>query len=334
MNTLVLCICIRMSYEYTKYVTTVDNLRATIEKYGVAILPNVLDDTECSSLVSGIWDYFEHMTQSWSIPISRNNPASWKEIYKFYPKHSMLFQHYSVGHAQVCWDFRQNKTCANIFASLWQCKPEDLLTSFDGLSFNVPPEVTKRGWNQNHTWYHTDQSYSRNSFESVQSWVTGLDVHDGDATLAFLEGSNKLHKNFADHFKITDKSDWYKLNETEEQWYVDQGCTPKKIMCPKGSLVFWDSRTIHCGVEADKHRHEQNMRAVVYLCYVPRSLCTKANLAKKVKAFEELRTTNHYPHKPKVFAKTPRTYGGPPVPDVTPIEPPVLTELGRRLAGY
>lgn len=67
---------------------------------------------------------------------------------------------------------------------------------------------------------------------------------------------------------------------------------------------------------------------------MPRSLCTKANLAKKVKAFEELRTTNHYPHKPKFFAKTPRTYGGPPVPDVTPIEPPVLTELGRRLAGY
>lgn len=322
------------SYEYTKYVTTPDKLKETIDKYGVAILPSVLDDTECASLVSGIWDYFEHLTQGWSVPINRNKSETWKEIYKFYPKHSMLFQHYSVGHAQVCWDMRQNPKCIAPFAKLWNTKPEDLLVSYDGLSFNVPPEVTKRGWNQNHTWYHTDQSYTRNGFDSVQSWVTGLDVHEGDATLAFLEGSNRLHKEFGEHFKITEKSDWYKLTEAEEQWYKDKGCVPKKIQCPKGCMVFWDSRTIHCGVEADKQRHDTNFRAVIYLCYTPRSWCTKANLAKKIKCLEELRTTNHYPQKPKVFSKTPRTYGGPDVPEITPLEAPVLTPLGKRLAGY
>ena len=143
-----------------------------------------------------------------------------------------------------------------------------------------------------------------------------------------------MHKAFADHFKITDKSDWYKLSETEEQWYIQQGCTPKKIQCPKGSMVFWDSRTIHCGVEAEKHRHEQNFRAVIYLCYTPRAWITKANLQKKQKYLEELRTTNHYPQKPKVFSKTPRTYGGPPVPEVTLLTDPTLTPLGKRLAGY
>jgi hypothetical protein len=98
-------------------------------------------------------------------------------------------------------------------------------------------------------------------------------------------------------------------------------------------MVFWDSRTIHCGVEASKYRALPNVRAVIYLCYMPRSLCTKANLRKKQKAFQELRTTSHYPCSIKLFSKTPRTYGGD-VPNITPIPTPILNPLGRSLAGF
>ena len=320
-------------YEYSKYVTTKERIRETVDKYGVAILPNVINDSQCEQMLSGLWDYFEHITCTWITPINRNKPETWKEIYKLYPLHSMLFQHYSAGHCHASWLLRQDPAIVDIFASLWKCKPEDLLVSFDGLSFNMPPEQTNRGWNLQNTWYHTDQSYTRNDFESLQSWITALDVNEGDATLAFLEGSNRYHKDFATHFNITDKSDWYKLKTEEEQFYKDKGCVPKKIQCPKGSLVFWDSRTIHCGSEALKGRSESNLRAVIYLCYTPRAWITKGNLAKKTKAFDELRTTNHYPHKPKLFSKEPRTYGGP-VPSITPIETPTLTPLGRRLAGF
>lgn len=325
--------CTMSTYEFTNYCTTKEQVKQTIERYGVAILPNVLDAEECTRLVSGIWDYFEHITQGWETPMNRNTPESWNQMFKFFPKHSMLFQHFGIGHAQVSWDMRQNEKILDIFSSLWNCAKEDLLVSFDGLSFHLPPEVTRRGWDLNHTWYHTDQSYTRNDLESIQSWVTGLDVNEGDATLAFLEGSNRFHRDFANHFKVTDKSDWYKLTEQEQEFYVQKGCLPKKIRCPKGSLVFWDSRTIHCGVEAQKGRKEANFRAIVYLCYIPRAVATDTNLKKKIKAFEELRTTNHYPQKPKLFSKVPRTYGSE-MPTVTPISSPVLQPIGRRLIGY
>ena len=321
------------SYEFEKYIATPQTLKATIENYGVAILPSVLDNQECESIVSGMWDYFETISKRWPVPLDRKKQETWKQIYSIFPKHSMLFQHYSIGHSQVCWDMRQNEKVLEIFSSLWNCKQEDLIVSFDALSFNVPPEITNRGWNQNHTWYHTDQSYTRNSLESIQSWVTGLDVNEGDATLSFLEGSNRFHKAFADHFKITEKSDWYKLEDNEREFYIQKGCSPKHIKCPKGSVVFWDSRTIHCGVEAFKTRKSPNFRAVVYLCYLPRSMATEANLKKKIKAFEELRTTNHYPHKPKLFSKEPRTYGNT-LPEMTSIAPPILKPIGRRLVGY
>ena len=51
------------------------------------------------------------------------------------------------------------------------------------------------------------------------------------------------------------------------------------------------------------------------------------------KAFEELRMTSHWPHKVKLFPKNPRTYGRP-LPTITPIQTPVISALGRRLAGY
>jgi ectoine hydroxylase-related dioxygenase (phytanoyl-CoA dioxygenase family) len=210
---------------------------------------------------------------------------------------------------------------------------EELLVSFDGLSFNLPPEITKRGWNRGNTWYHTDQSFTNADFSCVQSFITGMDINEYDATFSFFEGSHRFHSKFKDQFKITDKSNWYKLNKDQETFYFDLGCSIKKIICSKGSLVLWDSRTIHCGIEAESRRKVPNVRAIIYLSYMRRIDSDKKNLEKKPKAFNELRTTTHYAHKVKLFGKSPRTYGNP-IPTITQINKPVLNELGKKLAGF
>ena len=43
--------------------------------------------------------------------------------------------------------------------------------------------------------------------------------------------------------------------------------------------------------------------------------------------------TTHWPTPVKLFPKSPRTYGGP-VPNVTDLPKPVLTSLGKKLAGF
>jgi len=321
------------TYEDTKYYTTKEKLKQTLETYGVAIIPNVITNSECKEMTDGMWEYLEYITQEWPTPISRNSVSSWREFYKLYPKHSMLLQHHNVGHMQAIWDLRQNPKIVDIFAYFWECLPEDLLVSFDGCSFGVPPEETNRGWNRNNTWYHCDQSPTRSGFECVQSWVTGLDVNEGDATLAFMEKSNQYHKECGEVFDIKEKKNWYKLKREEEQFFIDKGCEYKKIKCPKGSVVFWDSRTIHCGTEAMRERTKPNFRAVIYLCYMPRHSSTKKMIEKKQKAFTTLRTTSHWANKPTLFSKDPRTYGGELLKH-TIIQPPILSDLGRKLAGF
>ena len=312
-------------------ITDIENIKNTLDEYGVAIIPNILDEEECSKFESGMFDYLEHITQKFETPINRNNTETFKEWYKLLPKHGMLQQHFWIGHAQFNWDLRTNPKIINVFRNIYDT--DDLLVSFDGASFSPPHEITKRGYYKNNDWLHVDQNYLRNDFECIQSWITAKDVNEGDATLTVLVGSHNFHKDCQDEFGIDNKDDWYKLNEEQVDFYYVNGCKKIDIICPTGSLVLWDSRTVHAGKEALKTRKKDNFRMVSYLCYTPRNMASKKVIKKRIEAFENMRTTSHWPHKCKLFPKNPRTYGNA-LPDVEEIEFPVLNKIGMKLVGY
>ena len=293
---------------------------------GAAVIPALLDADTCKSMRDGAAAMFQEL-------IDEPMPHA---LYKLYPKHGMLLQHWGVGQAQWVWDIRMNPSVVRVFADLWHCEPSDLLCSFDGLSYAPPHEVTKRGYYRGNDWFHCDQRYTADSkLECYQGWVTAHDVRPGDATLTYLEGSHLLQHEFMAAFPdvIKDsKDDWLKLDEKQLAWYK-QRCPVRLITCPAGSLVLWDSRTIHAGKEALKDRAQPNERLVVYVCMTPREKASKATLTKRIKAFEEQRMTSHWPHRCKLFPLLPRTYGGE-IPKVRKLAAPVLTDLGRCLVGY
>jgi len=66
---------------------------------------------------------------------------------------------------------------------------------------------------------------------------------------------------------------------------------------------------------------------------MPRSSATTKMIEKKQKAFTNLRTTSHWANKPTLFPKDPRTYGGE-LMEYTPIQAPILTDLGKKLTGF
>jgi len=321
-------------YEFDKYIASNENVLEVLNKYGVAIIPSVLNEEECNEMNNGMWDTLEFLTRNFETPINRDNPNTWREMTKLYPKHSMLIQNWCIGHSQYIWNIRQNIKVVDIFAKIWDCNIENLLVSYDAVSYHLPPESTKQGWFRGRNWFHTDQSYSDSSFKCIQSYITGFDVNEGDATLSVLEGSNNYHKECQEKFKINKKDNWYKLGEEELNFYINEKqCIPIRIKCPKGSLVLWDSRTIHCGLEALKTRKIPNFRNIVYLCYQPRNKTSVKELLKKQKAFEEMRMTSHWANKVKLFPKLPQTYGGP-IYKITQLPKPIINDLGRKLTGF
>ena len=323
------------------YVTSLANVRETLVKYGVAVIPSVLTEEECVQTVSSLWDGLEHISSQWVTPLDRNNRETWKTA-NFDALHGMLIQHHSIGHLQAAWDVRQHEKVIDVFATLWGTR--DLLTSFDGLSISFPPEATGKGWaRKDSLWLHSDASFyytpnapKKDSFDCVQSWFTPIAVREGDATLAFLEGSHRYHHRFGTERGIKDKSDWYKLSPEEVNIFTGEyGCALKKIACSAGSVVLWDSRTIHCGAQPEKSRLQENFRFCIYVCMLPRELANAKQLAKRIKIFGDLRLSRHHPIKITVFPRAPRVWSKDQVREkMTSPLTPQLTSVGRRLVGY
>jgi ectoine hydroxylase-related dioxygenase (phytanoyl-CoA dioxygenase family) len=315
---------------YKNYDCHVDNVLEQLDKYGVAVIPNVLDQKEVSKMKEGIWDTLEYLSSWCDVPINRNNPESWKTWYKFHPAHNMLLQNYSVGHAQFIWNIRQNTNVVNVFSKIWSTKPEDLITSYDALSFHLPPEITGKGWYKDNDWFHVDASYTRTEFDCVQGFVTGYDINEDDATLSVLEGSHKLHSKYAENFEIKTENDWNRLSNEDLEFYYENNCTRYNVKASAGSLVLWDSRTVHCGMEPLKTRKEPNFRLVTYVCMTPRSKCNEKTLEFRRNAFDNLYMTTHCPHRPRLFSVYPSNSEV----ETPEFSKPELTDLGKRLAGF
>ena len=303
-----------------------------LREHGYAIMPSVLDETECNQLENGFWNFWGHLTDG---KIRQDDQKSWKEIYNFFPNHGMLIQHFSIGHMQEIWDLRTHPIVLDAFQRIWNTS--DLTVSFDGASMGFAPEVTGRGWH-NQDWLHLDQSPQRNGFECVQSWLTAHDVGPGDGTLTLLEGSHKLHGAFAEHFGLKNdkqyRKDWFKLEPEHVAWYKAQGCKQIAVECPKGSMVLWESRTVHAGRAAVKGRPVARNRMVAYISMMPTPQLKKHEIVKKQQAILSGRLTSHWAAQHvKLFAKHPRTYGKALPPPVA-YEPPKLTLRGAQLAGW
>ena len=185
---------------------TKNEIKEKLEKYGVAVVPDILNKEECSDMFEGMMGDIEHITQDFDVPFKSEDYSTWRSWLELAPLHSMLQQHWKLGHTQTIWNLRQNPKIIKPFEDLWQTPAHDLLSSFDGITVHFPPEITNRGWYRN-TWLHTDQSFMRPEFECVQSWVTALDVEEGDGTLTYLRGSHIYHEHVRNKFNITEKKD-------------------------------------------------------------------------------------------------------------------------------
>lgn len=77
-----------------------------------------------------------------------------------------------------------------------------------------------------------------------------------------------------------------------------------KVLAPKGSMVFWDSRTIHKPSPAMSNRiNKTRWRFVIYVCYTPEKFQSEADKQKKKEAYINNSCTSHWPFMVTVFRK-------------------------------
>jgi hypothetical protein len=228
------------------------------------------------------------------------------------------------------WDLRQDPRIVNVFAQIWNT-PE-LIVSMDGMSFMCPPEI-REGYCD--PWPHVDQSINRRGdgamhnnnpplgFESesvlitkpftVQGQFLFEDSFAGDGGFYCIPKSHLKFNEFAPQleeagsFEIPRAERAKRRQDVLHAFFIegtDESGNPYKwqhIAAPRGSLILWDSRTVHWNQHASKNRpyqSEPRVRMVGYLCYVPKARLTGEGRERRREAFEKGVSTGHNPVHP------------------------------------
>ena len=326
-----------------------------LAQHGYVVIPNILSAAECTATINAMWQWLATISNG---SIQRDRPSTWAEPSEDHPsgkwpfcyREKGIIQWYQAGHQQFVWDIRQHPAVVAVFAKLWECDARDLLVSFDAINIQRPIEyldsigVTGHTDRFNESWHHIDQSAGVRGRVCVQSFLNLNASGEDDGCLIVYPGSHLLHEALCNEFKVSeDPQQWIRLHDRQRQWYRDRGCQPMRVVAPRGSLVMWDSRTVHTAGTAQPNRINKNQfRYVVYVCYLPRSLASEQDLVLKRRLLKQGRMTSHWPVKyVKVFGEFPSLpqqvlapYRSILQAAKTAFRPPQLTELGRRLAGF
>jgi len=311
-----------------------DDLKKDLKEQGYCVVPQVFSTEECKEYINLFWDWLVNLgsgivKEDWSTWTSNKRPLQDRGIVK-YP---------SLAHADFIWKCRTHPNIRSIFSQLWQ--DNDLLVGFCRACI-LPPsssgyysDTGTRNWD----WFHTDQSSRRRGLHCVQGSMNLIDSEDNDGGFVVIPGSHLYHDEF---FKIHDigvSQDWYKYSKTDLEWfYKTKGLKIKKVNVPAGALILWDSRLIHCNHPLNPRQLDKNRyRMCIYVCYTPRSWATEEILKKKQEAFNDIKQTRHWPH--LVLAGdngVPFDTRGVDVSVFKNIQtkPPILDEIGMRLAGF
>lgn len=149
---------------------------------------------------------------------------------------------------------------------------------------------------------------------TIQGQFLFEDSYDGDGGFHCIPKSHFRFTEFAPQLEIiSEKFNGIERRKARTQFLeeffassVDESGNPycmKHITAPRGSLILWDSRTIHWNQHASKNRPSSDnpkVRMVGYLCYVPKSRLTDEGRILRKEAIDKGVSTGHNPASPEI----------------------------------
>ena len=92
------------------------------------------------------------------------------------------------------------------------------------------------------------------------------------------------------------------FTDEEVEWFKSKGCRVVKQPVKKGGMILWDSRLVHQGSPPKRGRqHPGRWRFVTYVCMGPAAWATEKDLSTKKRAYQNLKSTAHWPSRDVVI---------------------------------
>ncbi len=265
-----------MTSKLNIYTSDILEIRSILDKYGVAVLTNYFDKAYADEVFSyvkewliGLIPKLTHDTKTWT---NSNLPLG--------PRYGMYQS--IISNCPKFWELREK--FYPIFAKILD--EAHLLVSADGASF-FPTNLSPK---KKEDWAHIDQTIC-SDFMCYQSQFVASDTL---ASFVCTPGSHLKHKNILKKYSIETDRNWYKFTPDNvadlKKMFGEYYQVP--IPAPKGSVIFWDSRTIHSSKYPDVK--DNSWRAVFYISMRPKYAYTIDNIRTIQQAIINGKTTNHW----------------------------------------
>jgi len=265
-----------------KEIIDLEKIKDNLEKSGFCVINEVLSKDEI--------EYCKEQFKEWKDTISNHD-----EFHKACNPNN-IYKYHRVGHTKMAWFIRTRPKVQEIFKKVWDT--DELVVSFDGACY-MKSDIK----NNNKLWTHVDQGAENSELQCYQGFVSL--TYNTQKTLRVYEGSHLLHKSYFEEKGLTKTGNWTLIDKD----YLDKIEDKKQVLdVPAGSLVLWDSRCFHQNQIGEDNSED---RLVQYVCYLPKShpKNTESMQKKRLKYFNEQRTTSHWPCPIKVNGLQPRTFG-------------------------
>lgn len=267
------------------------NISQHLDKYGYVVV-KVMDETEIADIRNDVWTWLENLGTG----IDRININTTIDVNEKWPEQTKgIINSYGIGQSKFMWKSRVHDNVIRVFQSIWDVR--DLITSFDGACIMpLTKDFTIPSHEHHTTWAHRDQSPSINVRMCVQGGLSiydNLEEHDGGFVV--WEGSHTIDWTTIDEKAKHVSCHWYRIkNDSKSMEYLNGNCPVKIIRVPAGTMILWDSRTIHENIKPTIYA--TNPRIVLLICMTPRSFASKDTLQKRHECFMNHKTTTHVPH--------------------------------------
>jgi hypothetical protein len=188
-----------------------------LQKYGVAVIKNVIDEETAIRLADQIK----------FIPGIEN-----------FQKTNGIIKQYKVGHWQPVWIARL--LTEFVWRNLWDNRVhKGLITSFDGIGFQSKKKIHKQNW------FHTDEQRGRPN-ETYQGSLQVSKRQEGNQGFAFIPPDLVDHKDWDDgsHFNVLPQEE-----QNKNIWIV-----PKVDI---GDMLIWNSKIFHQNIPNPEPNYER-----------------------------------------------------------------------------
>eukprot|EP00927_Polykrikos_kofoidii_P065555 TRINITY_DN61295_c0_g1_i1.p1 TRINITY_DN61295_c0_g1~~TRINITY_DN61295_c0_g1_i1.p1 ORF type:complete len:517 (-),score=73.96 TRINITY_DN61295_c0_g1_i1:310-1794(-) len=247
-------------------------LRDVFSRHGCAVVTGVLDETQCVEFAS-LWKDDLKSSDVREKPVGKG------------PFSQGYMMTDGLPHGQLAWTARLHRKVRNSFATIYDCAVEDLTTGMDLVFYSLPD--TEGLATENLQWLHVDQNIKSGFEDLVAQGLLYIwdSTSECSSTTALWSGSHLepydrlMRDGYAEELGSAPwRAQSLKLNELHDSLgLLDEAISKvRRVPCPAGSLLLWNSKTIHQGWSGGP-------RLAVPISYEPR--CRRDDAARLRKLF-------------------------------------------------